>query len=146
QIGRGFNVGGGYFGAFGGVLGGGPVPLPDGKITSASQAAIAQISWFPTPKTYTFGTALTYVKSTAPSFSAYGLSGYTGSMYSDQPFGTFTRRRQMASHPNWLSLLSALTEITFRWDLAGTCSKMSISRAMLAMCVQQHSTQAPLLA
>ncbi|MFN9570106.1 MAG: iron uptake porin [Cyanobacteriota bacterium] len=88
-IGRGFNVGGGYFGAFGGVLGGGPVPLPDGKITSASQAAIAQISWFPTPKTYTFGTALTYVKSTAPSFSAYGLSGYTGSQYSDQPFGTF---------------------------------------------------------
>ena len=88
QIGRGLNVGGGYFGEFGGVMGGGPISLPNGKTTSASQAAIAQISWFPTPKTYTFGTALTYVKATAPSFSAYGLSGYTGSQYSDQPFGT----------------------------------------------------------
>jgi hypothetical protein len=88
QLGRGFNIGGGYFGEFGGVMGGGQIPLPDGKTTSATQAAIAQISWFPTPTTYTFGTALTYVKATAPSFSAYGLSGYTGSQYSDQPFGT----------------------------------------------------------
>jgi len=88
KIGGGFNIGGGYFGEFGGVMGGGQIPLDNVKTTSASQATIAQISWFPTPKTYTFGTALTYVKATAPSFSAYGLSGYTGSQYSDQPFGT----------------------------------------------------------
>jgi hypothetical protein len=88
QIGRGFSIGGGYFGEFGGVLAGGQIPLPNGKSSSASQAAIAQVSWFPSPKNYTFGMALTYVKSTAQASTAYGLSGYTGSQYSDQPFGT----------------------------------------------------------
>ncbi len=111
QIGRGVNIGGGYFGEFGGVLGGGPIPLPNGKITSASQAAIAQISWFPTPKTYTFGTALTYVKATAPSFSAYGLSGYTGSQYSDQPFGT-----QYAKTPEGKPTKLALTPVGMNGD------------------------------
>jgi hypothetical protein len=89
QIGAGFNVGAGYFGEFGGVIGGGQTPLPDGKTASSSQAAIAQISWFPSPKNHTFGTALTYVKATAQAFSPYGLSGFTGSQYADQPFGTF---------------------------------------------------------
>jgi hypothetical protein len=89
QIGGGFNVGGGYFGEYGGVIGGGQIPMPNGGSRSASQAAIAQISWFPTPKTFSFGTALTYVKSTAPAQSFYGLSGLTGSQYADQPFGTF---------------------------------------------------------
>ncbi len=89
QIGGGFNVGGGYFGEYGGVIGGGQIPTPTGGSRSASQAAIAQLSWFPTPKTFSFGTALTYVKSTAPAFSFYGLSGLTGSQYSDQPFGTY---------------------------------------------------------
>jgi hypothetical protein len=88
QIGSGISVGGGYFGEFGGVMGGGQTQLSGGNSISSSQAAIAQISWFPTPKTYTFGTALTYVKTTAPSLSPYGLSGLTGSQYSDQPFGT----------------------------------------------------------
>jgi hypothetical protein len=88
QIGSGFNIGGGYFGEFGGVIGGGQSPLPNGKTIASSQAAIAQISWFPSPKNYTFGTALTYVKSTAQASTPYGLSGYTGSQYSDQPFGT----------------------------------------------------------
>jgi|LakMenEpi03Aug12_release.lakeMendotaPanAssembly.Ray.scaffolds.fasta_scaffold207535_1 hypothetical protein len=89
QIGSGFNVGGGYFGEYGGVLGGGTLPAVPSGTRTASQAAIAQISWFPTPKTFSFGTALTYVKSTAPAMSFYGLSGFTGSQYSDQPFGTF---------------------------------------------------------
>jgi hypothetical protein len=89
QIGSGFNVGGGYFGEFGGTIGGGPIPTPGGGSRSASQATIAQLSWFPTPKTFSFGTSLTYVKSTAPANSFYGLSGLTGSQYSDQPFGTF---------------------------------------------------------
>ncbi len=89
QLGGGFNIGGGYFGEFGGVIGGGPIPMPGGGSRTASQAAIAQISWFPTPKTFSFGTALTYVKSTAPADSFYGLSGLTGSQYADQPFGTF---------------------------------------------------------
>jgi hypothetical protein len=89
QIGGGFNVGAGYFGEFGGVMGGGQRQLPDGKTASSSQAAIAQVSWFPSPKNHTFGTALTYVKATAQSFSPYGLSGFTGSQYADQPFGTF---------------------------------------------------------
>jgi hypothetical protein len=88
QIGSGFNIGGGYFGEFGGVIGGGPIPMPGGGSRTASQATIAQISWFPTPKSFSFGTALTYVKSTAPASSFYGLSGLTGSQYSDQPFGT----------------------------------------------------------
>jgi hypothetical protein len=88
QVGKGINIGGGYFGEFGGVLGGGQSPLGNGKTISGSQAAIAQISWFPTPKSFTFGTALTYVKSTAQASTPYGLSGYTGSQYSDQPFGT----------------------------------------------------------
>lgn len=87
QIGKGFNLGGGYFGDFNGILGGGPYNPPTGT-TPSSQAAIAQVSWFPTPKTFSFGTALTYVKSSAPQNSLYGLSGYTGSQYSDQPFGT----------------------------------------------------------
>ncbi|MFN5118112.1 MAG: iron uptake porin [Cyanobacteriota bacterium] len=89
QIGSGFNLGGGYFGEFGGTIGGGQAPLPGGKSRSTSQAAIAQLSWFPSPKNHTFGTALTYVKATAPENSFYGLSGYTGSQYSDQPFGTY---------------------------------------------------------
>ena len=89
QIGHGFSVGAGYFGEFGGVMGGGPIPTGTGGTRSASQATIAQISWFPTPKTFSFGTALTYVKATAPANSFYGLSGLTGSQYSDQPFGTF---------------------------------------------------------
>lgn len=71
------------------MIGGGQKPLPNGKTASSSQAAIAQLSWFPSPKNYTFGAALTYVKSTAPANSFYGLSGFTGSQYSDQPFGTF---------------------------------------------------------
>ena len=50
QIGNGFNIGGGYFGEFGGVIGGGQAPLPGGKSYSTSQAAIAQLSWFPSPK------------------------------------------------------------------------------------------------
>ena len=92
QIGKGFNLGGGYFGEFGGVIGGGQAPLPGGKSRSTSQAAIAQLSWFPSPKNHTFGAALTYVKATAPENSFYGLSGYTGSQYSDQPFGTFYQK------------------------------------------------------
>jgi len=88
QIGSGFNIGGGYFGEFGGVIGGGPTPSPGGGSRSTSQAAIAQLSWFPTPKSFRFGTALTYVKATAPAHSFYGLSGFTGSQYADQPFGT----------------------------------------------------------
>jgi len=88
QIGSGFNIGGGYFGEFGGVIGGGPTPTPGGGSRSTGQAAIAQLSWFPTPQSFRFGTALTYVKATAPSNSFYGLSGYTGSQYADQPFGT----------------------------------------------------------
>lgn len=88
QIGSGFNVGAGYFGEFGGVIGGGPNPLPGGRSQPGSQASIAQLSWFPTPKSFAFGMALTYVKSTAPKNSFYGLSGFTGSQYSDQPFGT----------------------------------------------------------
>lgn len=88
QIGKGFNLGGGYFGDFNNIIGGGPTQTPNG-VSPSSQAAIAQLSWFPTPKTFSFGTALTYVKSSAPENSFYGLSGYTGSQYSDQPFGTF---------------------------------------------------------
>lgn len=88
QIGKGFNLGGGYFGDFNSVIGGGATTSPSGTSSPSSQAAIAQLSWFPTPKTFSFGTALTYVKSTAPQNSFYGLSGYTGSQYSDQPFGT----------------------------------------------------------
>jgi hypothetical protein len=89
QIGKGFNLGGGYFGDFNGIIGGGSYRLPTGSSSPSSQAAIAQLSWFPTPKSFSFGTALTYVKSSAPQNSFYGLSGYTGSQYSDQPFGTF---------------------------------------------------------
>ena len=111
QIGSGFNVGGGYFGEFGGVIGGGEAPGPGGSRRSSSQAAIAQLSWFPSPKTYTFGTALTYVKATAPANSFYGLSGYTGSQYSDQPFGTF-----YPSAPDGTPSRAAITPVGINGD------------------------------
>jgi hypothetical protein len=41
KIGGSFNIGGGYFGEFGGVMGGGQIPLDNVKTTSASQATIA---------------------------------------------------------------------------------------------------------
>jgi hypothetical protein len=123
QVGSGFNIGGGYFGEFGGILGGGPVPLSNGKTTSSSQAAIAQISWFPSPKNYSFGTALTYVKSTAQASTPYGLSGYTGSQYSDQPFGTFyppgpnKKPSQLALTP--VGINGDHTSLGFGWNIFG---------------------------
>ncbi len=112
QIGNAFNVGVGYFGEFGGILGGGQSqPLPDGSTLSSSQAVIAQISWFPTPKSFRFGTALTYVKSTAPAKSFYGLSGFTGSQYSDQPFGTL-----FPKSPTGITSQAALTPVGINGD------------------------------
>jgi hypothetical protein len=105
QIGSGFNLGGGYFGEFTGVLGGGKSLTPDGKTSSSSQAAIAQISWFPSPQNYTFGTALTYVKASANAFTGYGFSGFTGSQYADQPFGTINPpKRSPKAKPSTLAL------------------------------------------
>ena len=111
QIGKGFNLGGGYFGDFNGIIGGGPYPLPTGSSSPSSQAAIAQLSWFPTPTTFSFGTALTYVKSSAPQNSFYGLSGYTGSQYSDQPFGTFYPKQ-----PDGSTSLAPLTSVGINGD------------------------------
>lgn len=111
QIGKGFNLGGGYFGDFNGIIGGGSSQLPNGSIAPSSQAAIAQLSWFPTPKTFSFGTALTYVKSSAPKKSFYGLSGYTGSQYSDQPFGTI-----YPDGPNGTKSASPLTSVGINGD------------------------------
>ncbi|GDX75842.1 porin [Cyanobium sp.] len=111
QIGKGFNLGGGYFGDFNGIIGGGTYGLPTGGASPSSQAAIAQLSWFPTPKTFSFGTALTYVKSSAPQNSFYGLSGYTGSQYSDQPFGTFYPNK-----PDGTKSASPLTSVGINGD------------------------------
>jgi hypothetical protein len=79
------SLGLGYFGDFDSAN-------PKTGIFGGGNASIAQLAYFPTD---TLGITLAYVHSYNPAGPGVSVSGQTGSLYADQPFGSF-----MADAPN----------------------------------------------
>lgn len=73
-----FSVGAGYYADF-------FVNNPQTGLFDGGNAAIVQLSLFPTD---TLGMTLVYVRSYNPAGTGVSVSGQTGSLYADQPFGT----------------------------------------------------------
>lgn len=72
------SLGAGYYGDF-------DAGNPQTGFFNGGNAAIAQLSLFPTD---TLGMTLAYVRSYNPAGPGVAVSGQTGSLYADQPFGT----------------------------------------------------------
>ncbi|MFM9089151.1 MAG: iron uptake porin [Cyanobium sp.] len=120
-------IGAGYFGGLSneGVLFGGTYKdpaSPSGKLQRASQAAIAQISLWPTPKNKLIGFTFTYGKLTLPEGTPSGVTSLTGTAYADQPFGSVailnpkTDRVLLASNTG---LNSDTVGLGFGWHIGG---------------------------
>lgn len=90
QISDNFTVGLGYFGGLSNepLFGGTYLNSTSGQATVASQAMIAQLSFWPTPKDKTLGFTFTYGKLSLPKGSIFGITSATGTAYADQPFGS----------------------------------------------------------
>ncbi|MEB3318311.1 MAG: carbohydrate porin [Cyanobacteriota bacterium] len=83
-----FTAGFGYFGGHSGEpLFGGTYQTGAGS-TRASQATIAQLSFWPTPQTKTLGFTFTYGKLNIPQGTPFGVTAQTGTALADQPFGS----------------------------------------------------------
>ena len=88
QISDNFTTGFGYFGGYSGEpLFGGTYQSGVGS-TRASQATIAQLSFWPTPETKTLGFTFTYGKLNIPQGTPFGVTAQTGTALADQPFGS----------------------------------------------------------
>lgn len=83
-----FTVGFGYFGGYSGEPLFGGTYQSNGGSTRASQATIAQLSFWPTPQSKTLGFTFTYGKLNIPVGSPFGVTAQTGTALADQPFGS----------------------------------------------------------
>lgn len=88
QISKNFTAGFGYFGGYSGEPLFGGTYQSNGGSTRASQATIAQLSFWPTPQTKSLGFTLTYGKLTIPEGTPFGITAQTGTALADQPFGS----------------------------------------------------------
>ncbi|MEB3333917.1 MAG: iron uptake porin [Cyanobacteriota bacterium] len=122
QITKNFTAGFAYFGGYSGEpLFGGTYQSKAGY-TRASQATIAQLSFWPTPQTKTFGMTLTYGKLNIPQSTPFGVTAQTGTALADQPFGSaalLTPPKQVALLTN-TGMNSDTYGVGFGWHLGGS--------------------------
>jgi hypothetical protein len=83
-----FTAGFGYFGGYSSEPLFGGTYQSNGGSTRASQATIAQISFWPTPQKKTIGFTATYGKLNIPQGTPFGVTAQTGTALADQPFGS----------------------------------------------------------
>lgn len=88
MISKNFTAGLGYFGGYSGEPLFGGTYQSRGGSTRASQATIAQLSFWPTPETKTLGLTFTYGKLNIPQGTPFGVTAQTGTALADQPFGS----------------------------------------------------------
>lgn len=124
QINDNFTVGVGYFGGYSSepLFGGAYQNQLTKQAQTASQAMIAQLSFWPTPKDKTLGFTFTYGKLSYPQGSIFGITSATGTAYADQPFGSVAFLNPNTGNVGLLSNTGTNTNtagIGFGWHVGG---------------------------